>query len=168
VPVVSAVGRELELVTVRVRGTFSEPQLSFESETGYDEKTIIKLLAGIPVDSGAEQAQFQELALRMAGKELGRGLADAIQGIDTVQLEAAEPGGDRLTGTRIGVGKYMDVADKPLYLRYSQGLSISERDIFLEYQLQRRFLVTFEMRRRLRESVAHTSLNADLKFRVEY
>jgi hypothetical protein len=168
VPVLSAAGRELELVTVRVRGTFSEPELSFESVTGYDEKTIIKLLAGIPVDSGAEQTQFQELALRMAGNELGRGLAEAIEGIDTVQVETADPGHDPLTGTRIGVGKYLDLADKPLYLRYSQGLSISERDIFLEYQLRRRFLVTFEMRRRLRESVAHTRLNADLKFRVEY
>jgi hypothetical protein len=82
-------------------------------------------------------------------------------------LQPADPG-EQGNRARIGLGKYLDVADKPLYLRYTQGFSIAERDVYLEYQLRRRFLLTFEVRRRLRESVAHTELNADLKFRVEY
>lgn len=161
-------GRDLELVTVRVTGTFSEPELSFSSVTGYDEKTIINLLAGIPVDSGAEEARIQEMALRMAGNQIGRELADAIRGIDTVQVETGDPTEEGGSRTQIGVGKYLDLADKPLYVRYSQGLSISERDIYMEYQLRRRFLLTFEMQRRLEQAVPETSVSADLKFRVEY
>jgi len=164
----SAGGRDLELVTVRVTGTFSAPQLEFSSVTGYDEKTIINLLAGIPVDSGAEDVRIQQMALRMAGNQIGRELAGAIHGIDTVQVETGDPSSEVGSGTQIGVGKYMDLANKPLYVRYSQGLSISERDIYMEYQLRRRFLLTFEVRRRLEEAVAHTSVSADLKFRVEY
>ena len=165
----AGVGRELEHVTVHVGGTFAEPQLSFTSRSGYDEKTIINLLAGIPVDAGAEQAQIQDLALRMAGNELTGALADVIGPVDTIEIDTRQTvGDDAASRARIGVGKYLDVADQPLYLRYSQGLSIAERDVYLEYQLRRRWLLTFEVRRRLRESVAHTEVNADLKFRVEY
>jgi autotransporter translocation and assembly factor TamB len=165
----SGVGRDLELVTVLVTGTFSEPELSFQSQTGYDQKTIIKLLAGIPLDSGAEAAQIQDLALRFATNELGGALADRIGLIDTVDVSTTESGAASFDEARIGLGKYLDVADKPLYLRYSQGLSVAEfGDVYLEYQLRRRFLLSFELRRRLRESVTHTEVNADLKFRVEY
>ena len=99
--------------------------------------------------------------------EKASALNEAIGGIDTIDLSTSAAG-DAQGTTRIGLGKYLDVADKPLYLRYTQGLSVSERDIYVEYQLRRRFLLTFEVRRRLRDAATHTELDADLKFRVEY
>ena len=85
--------------------------------------------------------------------------------MDTIDIETQEAGLESLGSTRIAVGKYLA---NNVYLRFSQGLSITERDFFLEYQISRRLLFNTEVRRRLRENAAQTQFNVNLKFRLEY
>ncbi|NNM35186.1 MAG: hypothetical protein HKO53_19075 [Gemmatimonadetes bacterium] len=158
------IGRELERVTVQMTGTFAEPFFEFQSESGYDEKTIVNLLAGVPPE-GQQGAALGDVSVHIAGNLLEDALAEQLGLIDTVDISTQEAGIEELGSTRIGVGKYLG---QNLYLRYRQGLSIRERDLFLEYQVSRRLLFTSELRRRLRENATQTEFNLDLKFRVEY
>lgn len=160
----SGIGRELERVTVVVTGTFQEPSFRFQSESGYDEKTIVNLLAGVPPE-GQEGVALQDVSVHIAGNLLEDALADQLGVIDTVDISTQEAGLEEIGSARIGVGKYLG---NNLYLRFSSGLSIQERDLFLEYQISRRVLLTSELRRRLRENAAQTQFNVDLKFRLEY
>lgn len=159
-------GRELERITVHLTGTFAQPTVRFESESGLDETAILRLLAGF--GSAAETAAptgLGDVGIRAGLNFLERALATQIRGIDTIDIETEEAGLSDMESTRIAVGKYLSSS---LYLRFSQGLSVTERDLFLEYQISRRMLFTSELRRRLQESGAENEFNLDLKFRVKY
>lgn len=159
-------GRELERITVHLTGTFAEPQVRFESESGLDETAILRLLAGFGSTSPeATPTGLGDVGVRAGLNFLERALANRIRGVDTIDIETEEAGLADMQSTRIAVGKYLSSS---LYLRYSQGLSVTERDLFLEYQMTRRLLFTSELRRRLRESGAENEFNLDLKFRVKY
>jgi autotransporter translocation and assembly factor TamB len=160
-------GRELERIEVHLTGTFAQPQVTFTSENGLDEITILRLLAGFrPSESGeGESVGFGDLGLRAGLNLLERALAQRIRGVDTIDIETEEAGIDQMESTRIAVGKYLS---NSVYLRFSQGLSVTERDLFLEYQISRRTLFTSELKRRLRETGAENEFNLDLKFRVKY
>lgn len=159
-------GRELELVRVHVTGSFAAPNLRFESESGLDENSILRLLAGFAPEEGAGVGSgLGDVGFKAGLNMLERALAREIQGVDTIDIETEEAGLQEVEGTRIAVGKYLS---RNLYLRYSQGLSITERDLFLEYQMTRRLLFTSEVQRRLEETGARTGFTLDLKFRVKY
>ena len=160
-------GRELEKVTVHLTGSFSEPTVEFTSESGLDRTSILRLLAGFgPTETDVRPTSgLTDVGLRAGLNFLERALATQIEGIDTIDIETEEAGLDQMGGTRISVGKYLS---NSLYLRYTQGLSVTERDIFLEYQMSRRTLFTSELRRRLRENGAVNEFNLDLKFRLKY
>ena len=159
-------GRELERITVHLTGTFAQPRVQFESENGLDETSILRLLAGFgPQTTDVAPAGLGDVGLRAGLNFLERALANRIRGIDTIDIETEEAGLDEMQSTRIAVGKYLSPS---LYLRFSQGLSVTERDLFVEYQITRRTLFTSELKRRLRESGAENEFNLDLKFRVKY
>lgn len=160
-------GRQLELITIHLTGTFAQPQVAFESESGLDENTILRLLAGFggPESATAVSSGVGDLGLRAGLNFLERALAARVEGVDTIDIETEETGVEAMESTRIAVGKYIS---NNLYLRLSQGFSITERDLFLEYQISRRLLFTSELRRRLRENGAQNEFNVDLKFRVKY
>lgn len=160
-------GRELERIEVHLTGTFAQPQVSFTSENGLDEITILRLLAGFrPSETGeGDTVGIGDVGLRAGLNLLERELAQRIRGVDTLDIETEEAGLDQMESTRIAVGKYLSSS---LYLRFSQGLSVTERDLFLEYQISRRLLFTSELKRRLRETGAESEFNLDLKFRVKY
>ncbi len=160
----SVLGRDLELVTVDMTGTMSTPQLTFTSESGYDEQTILRMLLGIGPAEGSG-AGIGDIGYRVAASSFGRVVADQIDLVDTIDIQTQEAGLEELESTRIAVGKYLT---NNLYLRFSQGLSITERDLFFEYQISRRWLFNSEVRRRLRENATQTQFNVDLKFRLEY
>ena len=135
------------------------------SRLGYDEETILRLLVGLgPADDPAA-LEVGDIGYRVGLDMFGRALAQQLPGFDTVDIETSEAGLQEVGNTRIAVGKYLA---NNLYLRFSQGLSITERDLFLEYQISRRLLFNSELRRRLRENATTTQFNLDLKFRVEY
>jgi len=159
-------GRELERITVHLTGTFAEPTVRFESESGLDETAILRLLAGFgSTGDTVAPAGLGDVGIRAGLNFLERALAQQIQGVDTIDIETEEAGLNEMQSTRIAVGKYLSSS---LYLRFSQGLSVTERDLFLEYQMTRRLLFTSELRRRLRESGAENEFNLDLRFRVKY
>jgi hypothetical protein len=159
-------GRELERITVHLTGTFARPQVRFESESGLDETSILRLLAGFGSASTSNGATgLGDVGLRAGLNFLERALANRIRGIDTIDIETEEAGLADMQSTRIAVGKYLS---QSLYLRFSQGLSVTERDLFVEYQISRRTLFTSELKRRLRETGAENEFNVDLKFRVKY
>jgi len=159
-------GRELERITVHLTGTFARPDVRFESESGLDETSILRLLAGFGSAGGSNGATgLGDVGLRAGLNFLERALANRIRGVDTIDIETEEAGLADMQSTRIAVGKYLSPS---LYLRFSQGLSVTERDLFVEYQITRRTLFTSELKRRLRESGAENEFNVDLKFRVKY
>jgi autotransporter translocation and assembly factor TamB len=160
-------GRQLERITVHLTGTFAEPKVQFQSENGLDESSILQLLAGFggPGGSTTVSTGVSDMGLRAGLNFLERALAQRVGGVDTIDIETEESGVSQMQSTRIAVGKYLS---ENLYLRLAQGLSITERDLFLEYQVSRRFLFTSELRRRLRENGAENQFNVDLKYRVKY
>jgi autotransporter translocation and assembly factor TamB len=107
------------------------------------------------------------VALAGALNQLERSLASDIGLIDTIDIDTeGTTVADQGRSTRIAVGKYVL---PQLYLKYGQGFSVAERDVFLEYQIHRHLLFTSEVRQRVREAAAaETEYNCDLKFRVEY
>jgi autotransporter translocation and assembly factor TamB len=160
-------GRQLETITIHLTGTFAQPTVAFTSENGLDENSILRLLAGFggPSESTTVSSGVSDVGLRAGLNFLERALAQRVRGVDTIDIETEEVGVAEMQSTRIAVGKYLS---ESLYLRLSQGLSITERDIFLEYQISRRLLFTSELRRRLRENGAENEFNVDMKFRVKY
>ena len=161
-------GRSLERVTVQLNGPLSTPTVSFSSESGYDKETIVRLLAGFSTTgSGPGRGAIADVALAGALNQLERGLASDIGLFDTIDIDPGQTSvADQGRSTRIAVGKYLF---PQLYLKYGQGFSVGERDVFLEYQIQRHLLFTTEVKRRLREAAtAETEYNFDLKYRVEY
>ncbi len=160
-------GRQLERITIHLTGTFAQPTVTFTSENGLDENSILRLLAGFggPSESTTVSSGVSDVGLRAGLNFLERALAQRVRGVDTIDIETEEVGVSQMQSTRIAVGKYLS---ESLYLRLSQGLSITERDLFLEYQISRRLLFTSELRRRLRENGAENQFNVDMKFRVKY
>jgi autotransporter translocation and assembly factor TamB len=158
--------RRLEKVTVQMTGSLDEPKVSFSSESGYDRETIVRMLAGFSNEAGPQRTAIADVALAGALNQLERRLANDIGLIDTFDIDT-EGGRVRTAGSgpSIAVGKYIS---PNFYLKYGQGFSVSERDVFLEYQINRHLLFTTEFSRRLRETTAETQYNFNVNYRVEY
>jgi translocation and assembly module TamB len=154
---------ELERVTVYLTGTFSDMHTRFESESGYDEETIVRVLAGFSEDPS--QNALADTGFKAGLNFIERSIAQEIGGIDTLDIETESASLSEAERTRVAVGKYLS---PDLYLRYSQGLSISERELFLEYQMTRQLRLSSELGTRLQGGGAETTFNVDLKYRVEY
>lgn len=154
---------ELERVTVFLTGTFSDMRTRFESESGYDEETLVRLLAGFSEDPS--QNALADTGFKAGLNFIERSIAQEIRGIDTLDIETESASLSEAERTRVAVGKYLS---PDLYLRYSQGLSISERELFLEYQMTRQLRLSSELGTRLQGGGSSTTFNVDLKYRVEY
>ena len=154
---------ELEEVRVFLTGTFSQLKTRFESDSGYDEETIVRLLAGFSEESG--KGSLADTGFKAGLNYIERSIAREIKGIDTLDIETESASISEASRTRVAVGKYLS---SDLYLRYSQGLSISEREFFLEYQMTRTLRLSSELGTRLRGGAPATTFNVGLKYRVEY
>ncbi len=154
---------ELEEVRVFLSGTFSNLKTRFESDSGYDEETIVRLLAGFSEEPG--QGSLADTGFKAGLNYIERSIAREIKGIDTLDIETESASIAEASRTRVAVGKYLS---SDLYLRYSQGLSISERELFLEYQMTRTLRLSSELGMRLQSGVPTTTFNVELKYRVEY
>ncbi len=156
-------GPQLEEVRVYLTGTFSNLKTRFESDSSYDEETIVRLLAGFSEEPG--KGSLADTGFKAGLNYIERSIAREIKGIDTLDIETESASISEASRTRVAVGKYLS---SDLYLRYSQGLSISERELFLEYQMTRTLRLSSELGTRLRSGVPTTTFNVELKYRVEY
>lgn len=163
---VGGTGRSLEEITVKMTGTFAEPNLSFTSKSGYDDTSILRLLAGLQptATTGANNAAGT-LGLRAGFSVLERALAQEMTGVDTIEIVTTESAVDDVGSTRIAFGKYLT---ESVYLRYAQGFTAGERDILLEYQMSRRTLISGEIKSRIREVGPEDEFNVDFKWRIRY
>jgi len=168
VPVYDTVGntgRTLEEITVNMTGTFAEPELSFVSKSGYDDASILRLLAGFQPTSSQTTNAAGTVGMRAGFSVLERALAQEMTGVDTLEIETTESGVDEVENTRIAFGKYLT---ETVYLRYAQGLTAGERDILLEYQMSRRTLISGEIKSRINETGVEDEFNIDFKWRIRY
>jgi autotransporter translocation and assembly factor TamB len=154
---------DLEEITVYLTGTFSNLHTRFESESGYDEERIIRLLAGISEEPG--RSALADTGFKAGLNFIERSIAQEIHGIDTLDIETESASISEAQRMRVAVGKYLS---PDLYLRYSQGVSITERALFLEYQMNRRLRLSSEFGTGLQSGAPTTTFNVDLKYRVEY
>lgn len=163
---VGGTGRSLEEITARMTGTFAEPELSFTSKSGYDDTSILRLLAGLqPTDTTGSTNAAGTLGMRAGFSVLERALAQEMTGIDTLEIVTTESAVDDVSSTRIAFGKYLT---ESVYLRYAQGFTAGERDILLEYQMSRRTLISGEVTSRIREAGSEDEFNVDFKWRIRY
>ena len=158
-------GRTLEEIRVEMTGTFAEPKLSFRSKSGYDDPSILRLLAGFPPVASESTNAVGTLGMRAGFSVLERALAQEMTGIDTLEIDTTESGVDEVGSTRIAFGKYLT---ETVYLRYAQGLTAGERDILLEYQMSRRTLISGEIKSRINQVGPEDEFNVDFKWRIRY
>jgi len=163
---VGGTGRTLEEIRVRMTGTFAEPSLAFDSKSGYDDASIMRLIAGFQPTPSADTNAAGTLGMRAGLSVLERALAEEMTGVDTLEIETTETtGADDIGSTRIAFGKYLT---ESVYLRYAQGLTAGERDILLEYQMSLRTLVSAEIKSRINETGTEDDFNLDFKWRFRY
>jgi hypothetical protein len=162
---VGEAGRTLEEITVDMTGTFAEPELSFQSKSGYDDAAILRMLAGFQPTQSTSSNAVGTLGMRAGFSVLERALAQEMTGVDTLEIDTTESGVDEVGSTRIAFGKYLT---ESVYLRYAQGLTAGERDILLEYQMSRRTLISGEIKSRINEVGPEDEFNVDFKWRIRY
>jgi len=163
---VGGTGRTLEEITLQMTGTFAEPRLEFESKSGYDDASIMRMIAGFQPTPTEDANAAGTIGMRAGLSVLERALSDEMTGVDTLEIETTETTGtDDIGSTRIAFGKYLT---ESVYLRYAQGLTAGERDIFLEYQMSRRTLISGEIKSRIGETGAEDEFNIDFKWRFRY
>lgn len=163
---VGGTGRTLEEITLQMTGTFAEPKLEFESKSGYDDASIMRLIAGFQPTSSADNNAAGTIGMRAGLSVLERALSDEMTGVDTLEIETTETTGtDDIGSTRIAFGKYLT---ESVYLRYAQGLTAGERDILLEYQMSLRTLISAEIKSRINETGTEDEFNVDFKWRFRY
>ncbi len=158
-------GRTLEEITVDMTGTFAEPELSFQSESGYDDTAILRMLAGFQPTQSTSTNAVGTLGMRAGFSVLERALAQEMTGVDTLEIDTTEAGVDEVGSTRIAFGKYLT---ESVYLRYAQGFTAGERDILLEYQMSRRTLISGEIKSRINDVGREDEFNVDFKWRIRY
>lgn len=163
---VGATGRTLEEITLQMRGTLAEPEITFTSKSGFDDASILRLLAGLqPTDTTGSSNAMGTLGMRAGFSVLERALSQEMSGIDTFEIVTNESAANDVTNTRIAFGKYLT---ESVYLRYAQGFSAGERDILLEYQMSRRTLFSGELKSRISEVGTEDEFNVDFKWRIRY
>jgi hypothetical protein len=163
---VGGTGRTLEEITLRMTGTFAEPALEFESKSGYDDASIMRMIAGFQPTPTEDFNAAGTIGMRAGLNVLERALSDEMTGVDTLEIETTETTGtDDIGSTRIAFGKYLT---ESVYLRYAQGLTAGERDILLEYQMSLRTLISAEIKSRINETGTEDEFNIDFKWRFRY
>jgi hypothetical protein len=169
IPIYDQVGgtaRSLEEITLQMTGTFAEPELRFDSKSGYDDASIMRLIAGFQPTPTTDQDAAGTIGMRAGFNVLERALSQEMTGIDTVEIETTETvGTDDLGSTRIAFGKYLSDS---VYLRYAQGFTAGERDILLEYQMSLRTLISAEIKSRINQTGTEDEFNIDFKWRFRY
>jgi autotransporter translocation and assembly factor TamB len=159
----------LERITVYATGRIDEPTVTFSSESGYSREGIERMLMGLsPYATEAQPYSGLRGASIAAGfnlleREIATGL-NVIDTFDIEQVERTQDGGANVSPL-IGVGKYLG---QDLYIKYAQGLSQSDRDLLIEYQINNHLLLQSEVRRRIDEQQGDTTYNLDLMYRFEY
>ena len=161
--------RALEKITAVVTGRMDAPSVELRSESGYNRAAVERLLLGLspsatesPVSAGLKDA-----SIAAGFNLLEREIAAELKWIDTFDVEVASAREQNAITTRrlIGVGKYLG---QDLYVKVAHGLSESERDLLIEYQMTDHLLLQSEISRRLDVELGNTTYNLDLKYRFEY
>jgi|GEM_PF-6126486 len=168
VPIYDSVGntgRTLEEITLNMTGTFASPELNFDSKSGYDDTSIMRLIAGLQPASSTSSNAMGTLGMRAGFSVLESALSQEMTGVDTLEIETTESGVDEVGSTRIAFGKYLT---ESVYLRYAQGFTAGERDILLEYQMSQRTLISGEIKSRIDEAGPEDEFNVDFKWRFRY
>lgn len=161
----------IENISVHVGRTLTHPDISFSSDQGYSREAIQRMLLGLdpyPDVTGGEVDQLRASSITAGFNVLEREIAQELNLVDTFEIdqirrerETGETGLDPL----IGIGKYIG---SDLYLKVAQGVKQEDRDIIVEYQINRHLLLQSEVRRRIDENQGHETYNLDLKYRFEY
>lgn len=161
----------IENIFVHVSRTLARPEIEFSSDQGYSREAIQRMLLGLdpyPDVTGGEVDQLRASSITAGFNVLEREIARELNLIDTFEIdqirrenEAGSTGLDPL----IGIGKYIG---PDLYLKVAQGVKQEDRDIIVEYQINRHLLLQSEIRRRMDENQGQETYNLDLKYRFEY
>jgi TamB, inner membrane protein subunit of TAM complex len=161
----------IENISVHVGATLANPEISFSSDQGYSREAIQRMLLGLdpyPNVAGGDVAQLRASSITAGFNVLEREIAQELNLVDTFEIEqirrerdTGETGLDPL----IGIGKYIG---SDLYLKVAQGVKQEDRDILVEYQINRHLLLQSEIRRRIDENQGQETYNLDLKYRFEY
>ncbi|MHB8079181.1 MAG: translocation/assembly module TamB domain-containing protein [Candidatus Krumholzibacteriia bacterium] len=159
--------RTLERITARVTGSMDAPKLELSSESGYNRAAIERLLLGLSPNAAETPAAggLRDASIAAGFNLLEREIAAELKIVDTFDIESAQAQDTGVTRRLIGVGKYLG---QDLYVKYAQGLSESERDLLIEYQMSDHVLLQSEISRRLDVQQGDTTYNLDLKYRFEY
>ncbi len=166
-PATAGGSRRLERITVRVTGNAQQPEVSFDSESGYPRANIERMLLGLsPHATDTQTTSVLETQALAAGFNLlERDIARELEVFDTVDIESGRVRVDGTTQTMIGVGKYIG---RDLYVKFSQSVADPDREVLLEYQLTDHLLLQSEIQRRQDEALGNTTYSLDLKYRFEY
>ncbi len=165
------VSRTLEKVTAVITGRMDAPSVELSSESGYSRAAVERLLLGLPPHvatgpaAGPAAGGLRDASIAAGFNLLEREIATEFDLVDTVDIESQHSLATGTTHTLIGVGKYLG---QDLYVKYAQGLSESERDLLIEYQINDHLLLQSELSRRLDVQQGETTYNLDLKYRFEY
>ena len=121
-----------------------------------------------PNVTGGDVAQLRASSITAGFNVLERQIAQELNLVDTFEIEQIRR--ERETGETgldplIGIGKYIG---SDLYLKVAQGVKQEDRDIMVEYQINRHLLLQSEIRRRIDENQGQETYNLDLKYRFEY
>ena len=155
----------IENISVHVGATLAKPEISFSSDQGYSREAIQRMLLGLdpyPDVTGGEVAQLRASSITAGFNVLEREIAQELNLVDTFEIEQIRR--ERETGETgldplIGVGKYIG---SDLYLKVAQGVKQEDRDILVEYQINRYLLLQSEIRRRIDENQGQETYNLDL------
>ncbi len=159
--------RELERITAQVSGSMDSPTVELRSASGYNRAAIERLLLGLSPHAAETPAGggLRDASIAAGFNLLEREIAAELKIVDTFDIESARAQDTGETRRLIGVGKYLG---QDLYVKYAQGLSESERDLLIEYQVSDHLLLQSEISRRLDVQQGDTTYNLDLKYRFEY
>ena len=161
----------IENISVHVGATLAHPEVSFSSDQGYSKEAIQRMLLGLdpyPNVTGGEVSALRATSITAGFNVLEREIARELNLVDTFEIEQIRR--ERETGETgldplIGVGKYIG---SDFYLKVAQGVKQEDRDILVEYQINRHLLLQSEIRRRIDENQGAETYNLDLKYRFEY
>lgn len=159
----------VERITVHALGPAGAMAISYSSESGYPREAIERMLLGLSPypDEQGDQTALANASIGAGFNLLEREIAREFDLFDTIEIdqlqreEAGTVGLDPL----FGVGKYLG---SDLYIKYAQGLNQNDRDLLVEYQINRLLLLQTEIRRRIDEYQGDATYNLDLKYRHEY
>ncbi|MGH7731680.1 MAG: translocation/assembly module TamB domain-containing protein, partial [Candidatus Eiseniibacteriota bacterium] len=181
--------RGQEMITVTITGRASEPVISFASESGWDQPTILGALTYATrlnrtgLDVGASLAD--DWVTRHLNRQLSEEASRILQGfVDEVELMREEGGlllgkGAPVVGVSVPIAPRLDVRYRQRVGGFERpGASVTtspfERDVEAEYRINRFFYVSSKLtQRRAQTGTTGTSptapeFNVNLKARWEY